>query len=109
MTLKPRLSDRVLLVGAILALTTAATLVAYLEHHADDLQRQQNRVIIQQICDRTATVLAGRIRHLLDIAVLETIEGIGHQKISDEDVPRVAASFAKGVKRHPFVDRFFLW
>lgn len=104
-----QLQDRVLLVGALVALTTAATLVGYLEHHADELQRQQNQVIIQQICERTATVLAGRIRHLLDVAVLETIEGIGHQKITDNDVPRIASAYANGLKRHPYVDQFFLW
>jgi hypothetical protein len=41
-----------------------------LERRAAELQRQQNRVIMQQVCERTAIVLAGRIRHLLDIAVL---------------------------------------
>lgn len=102
-------SDRTLLVGAIMALTTAATLVGYLEYQSDERQRGQNRVIVQQVCERTAAVVAGRIRHLLDIAVLETIEGIGHGQINDKDVPRVATSFASGLKRHPYVDQFFLW
>ncbi len=104
-----RVPDRILLVGAILALTTAASLVGFLEYKSDERQRSQNRVIVQQVCERTATVVAGRIRHLLDIAVLETIEGIGHAKITDEDLPRVAKAFANGLKRHAYVDQFFLW
>jgi signal transduction histidine kinase len=100
---------RILLISAIVALTAAATLVGYLEQSSDELERRQNGVIMQQICERTATVIVDRIRHLLDIAVLETIEGIGHRQIGTDDLPRVALAFTKGLHRHPYVDRFFLW
>ncbi|MGH9346703.1 MAG: sensor histidine kinase [Vicinamibacterales bacterium] len=110
MSARPRqFPHRVLLTSAILALVTAATLVAYLEQRAHRLQQQQNHVIIQQMCERTATVVAGRIRHLLDQAFFETLEGIGHPEVMRYDLPRVASYFANGLQRHPYVDRFFIW
>ncbi len=100
---------RVLLTIALLALVIASALVAYLERRAADLQSEQTHVIVQQVCERTATALAARIRHLLDLAFFETIEGIGHPQMMAYDLPRIATYFAEGQKRHPYVDRFFIW
>jgi signal transduction histidine kinase len=99
----------VLLTSAVVALVTAAALVAYLENRAAELQREQTHVIVQQICERTATALAARIRTLLDAALFETIEGIGHPQMLAYDLPRIAAYFAEGYKQYPYVDRFFIW
>jgi signal transduction histidine kinase len=100
---------RVLLSITVVALVVASALVAYLERRAADLQSEQTHVIVQQICERTATALAGRLRHLLDIAFSETIEGIGHPQMMAYDLPRIATYFGNGHKRHPYVDRFFIW
>ena len=79
------------MLGAVLALAAAAILVVYLEYRANDLERRQNQVILQQVCDRTATVLAGRFRHLLDIAVLETLESVAHgHSFTSSDPPILA-------------------
>lgn len=103
------LPHRSLLVGGIAALVIAAILVGYFDRRAAALQRQQNLVILQQVCERTATVIAGRVRHHLDAAVLETLEGIGHPQLIDYDLPRVASFYSEGLRRHPYIDRFFLW
>lgn len=100
---------RALLVGGIAALVIAAILVGYFDRRAAALQRQQTLVIMQQVCERTATVVAGRVRNHLDAAVLETLEGIGHPQLIDYDLPRVASFYSEGLKRHPYIDRFFLW
>jgi nitrogen-specific signal transduction histidine kinase len=100
---------RVLLSVAVLALVIASALVAYLERRAADLQSEQTHVIVQQVCERTATALSARIRHLLDSAFFETIEGIGHPQMMEYDLPRIATYFADGHRRHPYVDRFFIW
>lgn len=98
-----------LLASAIGALVIAAGLVAYLEHRAAELQREQTHVIVQQICERTATALSAHLRELLDAALFETIEGIGHPQMLAYDLPRIAAYFSEGVRDHPYVDRFFIW
>lgn len=100
---------RVLLTSAILALVVAALLVAYLERRAAALQQEQTNVIVQQICDRTAAVLAAHIRKRLDSALFESIEGIGHPQMLAYDLPRIATYLADGYKRNPYVDRFFFW
>ncbi|MGH9346809.1 MAG: sensor histidine kinase [Vicinamibacterales bacterium] len=100
---------RALLVGGIAALVVAAVLVGYFDRRAAALQRQQTLVIMQQVCERTATVVAGRVRNHLDAAVLETLEGIGHPQLIDYDLPRVASYYSEGLRRHPYIDRFFLW
>jgi signal transduction histidine kinase len=100
---------RALLTVAVSALVIASALVAYLERRAADLQNQQTQVILQQVCARTASALAARIRHLLDTAFFETIEGIGHPQMMEYDIARIGTFFATGHQRHPYVDRFFIW
>src|SRR6266540_7547947 len=72
---------RVLLTSAILALVVAALLVAYLERRAAALQQEQTNVIVQQICDRTAAVLAAHIRKRLDSALFESMKVMGIRQI----------------------------
>jgi nitrogen-specific signal transduction histidine kinase len=100
---------RSLLLGGVAALVIAAVLVGFFDRRAAALQRQQTLVIMQQVCERTATVIAGRVRHQFDAAVLETLEGIGHPRLIAYDLPWVASYYAEGLRRHPYIDRFFLW
>lgn len=108
--LRPRrYFHRVLLTSAVVALVLAAGLVGYLEHRAAELQREHTNVIVQQICERTATALSREIRELLDAALFKTIEGIGHPQMLAYDLPRIGAYLAEGARQHPYVDRFFIW
>ncbi|MBI2221230.1 MAG: HAMP domain-containing histidine kinase [Acidobacteria bacterium] len=107
--MRRRFPFRPLLLGAVGALVVAAMLVVYLQRRSADQQRQQTALIIQQVCERTVTVLASEVRVLFDGAVLDTLEGIGHPEIKAYDLPRMAAFFTDGMARYPYVDRFFLW
>lgn len=92
-----------------MALVAAALLVVYLQQRARQQQHKQTELILQQVCDRTAVVLAGRIRELFDGAVPDTIEGIGHPELRANDLTRFASFFSTGLDRYPYVDRFFIW
>lgn len=104
-----RFPHRPSLLGAILALVAAALLVLYLQRRSVEQQRRQTTLILQQVCEQTATVLAGRLRQIFDAAIFETIEGIGHPELKEYDLPRMASFFNAGLWRHPYIDRFFFW
>ncbi len=107
--MRRRFPFRPLLIGAVAAFVIAAVLVIYLQRRSAEQQRQQTALMIQQVCERTVSVLASELRVLFDGAVLETIEGIGHPEIKAYDLPRMAEFFTKGMDRYPYVDRFFFW
>jgi signal transduction histidine kinase len=98
-----------LLFGAIGALVAAAALVFFLQYRAAAQQRQHTQRILQQVCERTATVVSDRLREFFDGAVLETLEGIGHPEVKRYNMDRVVAFLKLGSKRYPYVDRFFFW
>lgn len=100
---------RVLLLGATLALITAAVLVTYLEHRSAEQHGEQTAVILRQVCEQSASVAATRLRELFAGATFDTIEGIGHPELLAYDLPRVGNFFTEGLERYPYVDRFFLW
>ncbi len=104
-----RVFRRPLLVGAVTALVGAAALVVYLQQRSLGRQREQTALILQQVCDRTALVLAERLRQRFGGAVQDTIEGIGHPEIKAYDLARLASFFTTGLDRYPYVDRFFFW
>ncbi len=107
--MRRRFPFRPLLLGAVGAFVIAAMLVIYLQRRSAEQQREQTALMIQQVCERTVSVLASDLRVLFDGAVLETIEGIGHPEIKAYDLPRMAEFFNAGMARYPYVDRFFLW
>ena len=107
--MRRRFPFRPLLLGAVGALVVAAMLVVYLQRRSAEQQRQQTALIVQQVCERTVTVLARDVRGVFDGAVLDIIEGIGHPEIKAYDLPRMAVFFNDGMERYPYVDRFFLW
>lgn len=104
-----RVFRRPLLVGAVTALVVAAALVVYLQQRSLARQREQTGLVLQQVCERTALVLAERLRERFDGAVQDTIEGIGHPEIKAYDLVRLASFFTTGLDRYPYVDRFFFW
>jgi signal transduction histidine kinase len=100
--------QRLLLIGASLALLAAAALVMTLQRDAEIRQRAQTNQIMDQLSWQTARVLRQRVREQFDAAVSETIEGIGHPEMLRFELPRIATYLNAGLK-HPYVDRYFLW
>ena len=100
---------RVPLLAGLLAVVAAAGLVVYLQHQAVMLEQQRTAIIVRQMCERSASALASRLDELFGGAMLETIEGIGHPRLKQYDLPRVDQFFSAGVTKFPYVDRFFLW
>src|SRR5688572_14694544 len=100
--------QRLLLIGASLALLAAAALVMTLQRDAEIRQRAQTNQIMDQLSWQTARVLRQRVREQFDAAVSETIEGIGHPEMLRFELPRIATYLNAGLK-HSYVDRYFLW
>ena len=95
--------------SAAVALVAAALLVGYLHQRFMREQRRQTSLILQQVCERTATVLATRMRQLFDAALLETLEAVDHVASAEFDLVPVVSIFNPGLERHRYVERFFLW
>ncbi len=102
-------AHRVLLLGATVALISAALLVMYLQRESAAQHRAQTEIIVKQVCEQSAAVVTEHLRKRFSGAVLDTIEGIGHPELLGYDLPRVARFFGQGLERYPYVDRFFLW
>ena len=100
---------RVPLLAGLIAVVIAAALVVHLQHQSAIEQEQRTAVIIRQVCERSAGVLAGRLRELFGAAVLHTIEGIGHRELKAYNLARVDHLLDAGVKQHTYVSRFFMW
>jgi signal transduction histidine kinase len=100
---------RVPLLAGLVAVVVAAVLVVYLQRQYEQQQQQRTAVIVQQICDRSAGALAGKLRELLGGAVLYAVEGIGHRELKLYNLARVDRFFRAGSTQHPYVTRFFLW
>lgn len=100
---------RPLLVGAGLTLIAAALLIAYLQQRHEAEQRAQTRIISQQICERTADLLASRIRQQFESAFVDTIEGIDHYELREANLSEIAPALVAGLEGHAYVDRFFFW
>lgn len=98
-----------LLVGAIAALTLAAGLVLRLEHLAATEQEEQLRANLRQVCERTATFTAQRVRTFFGGAARDTIEGVGHPTYKRYELARITAAFDAGTNRYPYVDGFVFW
>lgn len=104
-----RLRARPLLVGAVLALVAAALLVAYLQRRHEAEQGAQNELIRREMTERTAALLADRLRQEFEAAVVSTIESIDHADLRECRLPKIAGALATGEERHPFIDRFLFW
>jgi signal transduction histidine kinase len=104
-----RFRKQPLLFGAVGALVAAAVLVVYLENRVASQHERRTEAILKQVCERTATVLADRLRDHFHGAVLEVLEGIGHPEIKRYDIARVASFFEAGSIKYPYVERFFFW
>jgi signal transduction histidine kinase len=97
------------LLAGLIAVLIAAVLVVHLQHQSAIEQERRTAVIIRQVCERSAGVLAGRLRELFGGAVLHTIEAIGHRELKAYNLARVDHFFDAGVKQHAYVGRFFMW
>jgi signal transduction histidine kinase len=97
------------LLAGLIAVVIAAVLVVHLQHQSAIEQEQRTAVIIRQVCERSAGVLAGRLRELFGAAVLHTIEAIGHRELKMYNLARVDHFLDAGVKQHAYVSRFFMW
>lgn len=100
---------RPLLVAAGLTLIAAALLIAYLQRRHEAEQRAHSTIISQQICERTAALLASRIRQQFESALVDTIEGIDHYELREARLSTISSAFDLGLERHAFVERFFFW
>jgi nitrogen-specific signal transduction histidine kinase len=100
--------QRLLLGGASLALLAAAVLVMTLQRDAEARQQGQTAKILEQLCWQSARVMRQRLHDQFQMAVSETIEGIGHPEMIRYDLPRIASHFNAG-RKDVYVDRFFLW
>ena len=97
------------LLAGLIAIVIAAVLVVHLQHRSAIEQEQRTAVIIRQVCERSAGVLAGRLRELFGAAVLHTIEAIGHRELKSFNLARVDHPLDAGMKQHAYVSRFFMW
>jgi signal transduction histidine kinase len=66
-------------------------------------------VMLQHLCERSATAVGARLRDLFGGPLLQTIEGIGHRELKAYDLERVDRFFRAGTTAYPYVTRFFLW
>jgi signal transduction histidine kinase len=107
--MRSRSRSQPLLFGAISALVAAATLVIFLQYRATAQQSRHTQGILQQVCERTATVVSDRLRGFFEGAVLEILEGIGHPEVKRYDMQRVVAFLTRGSRKYPYVERFFFW
>lgn len=95
--------------GTVIALVVAAVLIAFLQRQYTTEQQALTVQMYRQVCERTAALLVGRLRHRLGAAILETIERIDHDAIAEFQIADVAPQLAAGLAQHPYVDRFFIW
>lgn len=100
---------RVPLLAGLIAVVIAAVLVVHLQYQSALEHERRTAVIIRQVCERSAGVLAGRLRELFGGAVVHTIESIGHRELKAYNLARIDRSFGAGVKEHAYVNRFFMW
>lgn len=100
---------RPLLVAAGLTLIAAALLIAYLQRRHEAEQQAHTTIISQQICERTAALLASRIRQQFEAALVDTIEGIDHYELREARLATVMPALDSGLERHAFVEKFFFW
>jgi len=93
----------------VVALVAAALLVAYLQRRHEAEQGAQNALIRQEMTERTAALLADRLRQEFEAAVVSTIESIDHADLRESRLAKIAGGLAAGGKRHPFIERFLFW
>ena len=93
----------------MVALVAAALLVAYLQRRHEAEQGAQNALIRQEMTERTAALLADRLRQEFEAAVVSTIESIDHADLRESRLAKIAGGLAAGGKRHPFIERFLFW
>jgi signal transduction histidine kinase len=100
---------RSLLVAAGSTLIAAALLIAFLQQRHEAEQQEQTKIISEQICERTAALLASRIRQQFEAAFVDTVEGIDHDELREARLRTIAPALAAGLEKHAYVDRFFFW
>ena len=100
--------QRLLLGVASLALLAAAALVLTLQRDAEARQQAQTAKFLEQLCWQSARVMRQRLHDQFQMAVSETIEGIGHPEMIRYDLPRIASYFNAG-RKDIYIDRFFVW
>jgi signal transduction histidine kinase len=105
----PYLQRRPFWLGTVIALVAAAVLIAYLQRQYTTEQQELTVQMYRQVCERTAALLVGRLRHRFGAVVLETIERIDHEAVAEFQLADVTPQLRAGLAQHPFVDRFFLW
>lgn len=97
------------LVLAIAATIGAAGLVLYLQQRAMTALQAQNRVIVRQLAEQTASDIAQELRHTLDGPIFDTLAAVNHPELQAGRLDLVAQQFARGLEAYPHVDRFFAW
>lgn len=94
---------------AVAATIGAAGLVLYLQQRAMTALQSQNRVIVRQLAEQTATDIATELRRTLDGPIFDTLAAVNHPELRAGRLDLVAQHFARGLEAYPHVDRFFAW